>query len=160
MYSSTRRTCGGTASFASRSSRWLNVCGLAYRNATRTVSSSSRSTGVGSGSAVTSNCPAKNRIRRQRFCTCGWFRSTAASNSSLPLGRFTLAGHGRQQAEAVSLRIVDDDAEIGGAVDKREVLKLDQVSLSPGVWTIYDLDPARAEPVQESVPELFGIGSL
>ena len=75
-------------------------------------------------------------------------------------GCFTLAGHGRQQAEAISLRIVDDRAEIAGAVDEREVLKLDQVSLSPEVWTICNLGPARAEPVQESVPELFGIVRL
>jgi hypothetical protein len=72
-------------------------------------------------------------------------------------GRFAFAGHGRQQAEAIAFRIVDERAEIAGAVDKPEILKLNQVSHRPEAGAMFDIGPDCAEPGQQGIPEFVGV---
>lgn len=72
-------------------------------------------------------------------------------------GRLTVAGHGRQQPEAIGFRIVDGYGRAAGPIHEPDALKLNKVTLRQKAGGKFCLGPARAKPGQESVPELLGI---
>jgi hypothetical protein len=71
---------------------------------------------------------------------------------------FACAGHGRQQPEAIGLRIVDGCARAASAIHKSDALKLGEISLRKKAGGRLHLGPARTKPRSESVSEFFGIG--
>jgi hypothetical protein len=72
--------------------------------------------------------------------------------------RLAIACNRRQQAEALGLREVDGRPGAAAAIYKPDTIKLSQIAECPKIEWVFYFGPARTEPGQESILELFGIG--